>query len=146
MWALAHHYQIFEKLPAEKRGGARNTQSWLHDELVKKSTLNWLTSQKTGKVMPCKLTHALHKILLPELNINSKTLISEHTAQCWLIKLGWRQTVVCKGVYMDGHERHVVVDYWNKVFLPAIEEFEKRMSKFEGPEMKRIDPELEEGQ
>ena len=54
--------------------------------------------------------------------------------------------MVCKGVYMDGHERQDVVDYWNKVFLPAIKEFEKRMSKFEGPEMKRIDPELEEGQ
>ena len=47
---------------------------------------------------------------------------------------------------MDGHERQDVVDYWNKNFLPAIKEFEKRMLKFEGPEMKRIDPELEEGQ
>ena len=47
---------------------------------------------------------------------------------------------------MDGHESQDVVDYWNKVFPPAIKEFKKRMSKFEGPEMKRIDPELEEGQ
>ena len=28
----------------------------------------------------------------------------------------------------------------------CVKEFEKRMSKFEGPEMKRIDPELEEDQ
>ena len=48
--ALAHHYQIFEKLPVEKRGGSGNTCSWLHDESVKKLTLNWLTSQKTGDV------------------------------------------------------------------------------------------------
>jgi len=48
--ALAHHYQIFEKLPDEKHGGSENTHSWLHDESVKKSTLNWLTSQKTGDV------------------------------------------------------------------------------------------------
>ena len=49
-------------------------------------------------------------------------------------------------VYMDGHERDDVVDYRNNSFLPALKEFEKRMSKFEGPEMKRIDPELEEDQ
>lgn len=56
--ALAHHYQIFKKLPIEKRGGAGNAWSWLHNKSVKKSTLNWLTSQKTGEVTPCKLTHA----------------------------------------------------------------------------------------
>ena len=54
--------------------------------------------------------------------------------------------MVRKGVYMDGHERDDVVDYRNNSFLPALKEFEKRMSKFEGPEMKRIDPELEEDQ
>jgi hypothetical protein len=28
----------------------------------------------------------------------------EWTARQWLIKLGWRLTVLQKGVYMDGHE------------------------------------------
>jgi hypothetical protein len=32
--ALARHYQIFEQLPREKRGGARGSQSFLHDESV----------------------------------------------------------------------------------------------------------------
>ena len=54
--------------------------------------------------------------------------------------------MVHKGVYIDGHERDDVVDYWNNIFLPALKYFEKQMSKFEGPEMKRIDPELEEDQ
>ena len=144
--ALARHYQIFEKLPIERRGGAGNTRSWLHDDLVKKSTLNWLTSQKTGEVTPRKLTHALNETLFPELNITPKSPIGERTARRWLIKLGWRRTVVRKGVYMDGHERDDVVDYRNNSFLPALKEFEKRMSKFEGLEMKRIDPELEEDQ
>lgn len=31
--------------------------------------------------------------------------------------------MVCKGVYMDGHERDDVVDYWNNSFLPALKEF-----------------------
>ena len=95
---------------------------------------------------PCKLTHALNETLFLELNITPKTPISEWTAHWWLIKLGWRCTVVHKGVYIDGHERDDVVDYWNNIFLPALKDFEKQMSKFEGPEMKRIDPELEEDQ
>ena len=33
--ALAGHYQIFEKLPIEKRGGSSNSRLWLHDEQVK---------------------------------------------------------------------------------------------------------------
>jgi len=102
--ALACHYQIFEKLPVEKRGGSGKHCSWLHDESVKKLTLNWLTSQKTGNVTPRKLQHALNDRLFTELNITPKSPISEHTARWWLIKLGWRQTVVQKGIYMDGHE------------------------------------------
>jgi hypothetical protein len=75
--ALACHYQIFEKLPVEKCGGLGNTRSWLHDESVKKLTLNWLTSQKTGDVTPRKLQHALNDKLFAELNIAPKSPISE---------------------------------------------------------------------
>jgi len=88
--ALACHYQIFEKLPVEKHGGLGNTHSWMHDESVKESTLNWLTSQKTGDVTPHKLQHALNDRLFAELNFAPKSPISEQTACQWLIKLGWR--------------------------------------------------------
>ena len=46
---------------------------------------------------------------------------------------------------MDGHEWEDVVKYQNEVFLPAIAQFETRMAKLEGPELKKIMPELEEG-
>ena len=62
----------------------------------------------------------MNEIILPELNINLSKGISERTAQHWLIKLGWRRTVVRKGVYMDGHERADVVEYRNNIFLLAI--------------------------
>lgn len=88
--ALACHYKTFEKLPAEKHGGSGNNCSWLHDETVKISTLNWLISQKTGDATPCKLQHALNDRLFAELNIAPKSPISEQTAHWWLIKLGWR--------------------------------------------------------
>ena len=39
--------------------------------------------------------------------------------------------MVKKGVYIDGHEQEDVVDYQNKVFLPALKEFEKHVAKYE---------------
>ncbi|KAF7984968.1 hypothetical protein HWV62_9917 [Athelia sp. TMB] len=144
--ALAHHYQIFEKLPVEKRGGSANARSWLHDQQVKLRTRDWLTSQRTGEVTPRKLQHALNRTIFPELNIELKNPISERTARRWLIKLGWRRTIVRKGVYMDGHERKDVVEYRNKIFLPTLAKFETRMATHEGPELQKVMPELLEGQ
>ena len=144
--ALARHYQIFEKLPIEKRGGSANACSWLHDETVKKRTLDWLRAQPTGKVTPRGLQHALDSTIFPELNIRPKKPFSERTARRWLIKLGWRRTVVRKGVYMDGHERDDVVKYRNEVFLPAMARYEAQMVRYEGPEMKRIEPVLQPGE
>ena len=109
--ALARHYQIFEELPVEKRGGSQNARSWVYDEKVRLQTMNWLTSQKTGDVTPRKLQQALSDTIFPDLNIAVKNPISERTARRWLIKLGWRRTAVRKGVYMDGHERADVVEY-----------------------------------
>ncbi len=118
--ALARHYQIFEALPIERRGGARQSRSWLYDEQVKTWTRDWLTSQKTGEVTPCQLQYALNQTIFPELNITLTKGISECTARHWLIRLGWHWTVMQKGVYMNGHEHADVVEYRNNVFLPAI--------------------------
>jgi hypothetical protein len=60
--------------------------------------------------------------------------------------LGWRLTVLQKGVYMDGHERPDVVEYRNKVFLPAMAKFERRMAHYEGPDLIRVPPKLEPGE
>ena len=47
---------------------------------------------------------------------------------------------------MDGHERPDVVEYRQNVFLPAMEKFEARMAKYEGPGLKRIPPTLKDGE
>ncbi len=47
---------------------------------------------------------------------------------------------------MDGHERADVVDYRQKIFLPAMEEFGWRMALYEGPELKCIPPTLAPGE
>jgi len=51
-----------------------------------------------------------------------------------------------KGVYMDGHKCVDVVEYWDKVFLPAIAKFERQMAQHAGLELKKIMPEPIEGQ
>ena len=47
---------------------------------------------------------------------------------------------------MDGHEREDVKKYHQEVFLPAIAQFEACMSRFEGPELKRVEPTLGPGE
>lgn len=47
---------------------------------------------------------------------------------------------------MDGHERPDVVKYRQEVFLPAIAQYERRMVKFIGPELTRVEPDLAPGE
>ena len=48
--------------------------------------------------------------------------------------------MVRKEVYMDGHERGDVVKYQQEVFLPAMARFQAHMAKFEGTDLKKVDP------
>jgi hypothetical protein len=144
--SLARHYQIFEQLPVERRGGSKNAQSLLKDEAVKKAALSWLTEQAVGSLTPLKFMEGLNGVILPSLGITTKRPLCERTARRWLIKLGWVRTRAKKGVYMDGHERPDVVKYREEVFLPAMEKFERRMIRFEGPELTRVEPVLKPGE
>ena len=47
---------------------------------------------------------------------------------------------------MDGHEREDVVKYRNEVFISVMARFKTRMAKFEGPNLKQVDPVLDDGQ
>jgi hypothetical protein len=102
--ALAWHYQIFEQLPQERRGGVHAVLSWLDDEVVKKSILDYLNNLLTGKVTPQSLQRHVNDMIFPEHSIKAKKSISIQMAQHWLIKLGWQHSTIKKGVYMDGHE------------------------------------------
>ena len=46
---------------------------------------------------------------------------------------------------MDGHKQEDVVKYCNEVFLPAMATFEAQMVKFEGSDLKQVDPVLTDG-
>lgn len=144
--ALARHYQLYEQLPLERRGGYKNARSILKDESVRNVARSWLTSQDIGTVTPQKFCDGLNSEILPGLNIAVKKPICTRTAVRWLIKLGWRKTVLKKGVYMDGHERADVVHYRQFKYLPRIEELQRRMARYEGPNLIRIEPNLAPGE
>jgi len=144
--ALARHYQIFEQLPKERRGGYKNARSLLKEEVVRTASRTWLMEQPIGSVTPSHFNHALNDIILPSLGMTPSKPLCERTARRWLVKLGWTRTVLRKGVYMDGHERADVVEYREKVFLPKMKEFERRMARYEGPELMRIEPNLLPGE
>ena len=144
--ALAWHYQVFEQLPAEKRGGRANALSPLKDERLQLAAHQWLMLQEVGQVTPQQFQHALNETILPALSIVLARPLCERTARCWLLKLGWQQMRLRKGVYMDGHERNDVKKYRWEVFLLAMAAFEHCIVHFEGPELLRVDPQLAPGE
>ena len=102
--------------------------------------------QKTGSVTPKKLQCAINDSILPNLNIYPNKPVSERTAHCWLVKLGWWCTLIWKGIYMDGHECEDVIRYRCEVFLPLMPQYEAHMTQYEGPELKAVEPSLWPGE
>ncbi|KAI0357255.1 hypothetical protein OH77DRAFT_1422815 [Trametes cingulata] len=147
--ALARHYQRFEQLPVERRGGDRG-HSLLSDERVQAASRHYLCSLKTGEVTPKLLRRALNEQILPSLNITLKKPLSERTARRWLVRLGWRRTRLKKGVYMDGHERPDVQQYRSEVFLPRMAQYERCMVQWipdeTGEKLVPVEPTLEPGE
>jgi hypothetical protein len=144
---IARHYQLFEQLPDKERGGDRG-RSLLNDERIQTAARAHLLTLATGEVTLRRFHHALNARILPALGYTLARWLSEHTARRWLIKLGWRRTMLKKGVYMDGHERPDVVEYRLKTFLPLMALHEKKMVQWvaRGSELVRVDPDLGPGE
>lgn len=73
---------MFEQLPTEKHGGRANALSPLKDERLQLAARQWLMLQEVGQVIGIVLARPL----------------CERTARRWLLKLGWQQTRLQKGV------------------------------------------------
>jgi len=102
----------------------------------------------TGEVTPMWFHCMLNEHILPSLGYTLRKGLLEHTAQQWLVKLGWRNKTLGKGVYMDGYEQLDVVEYCMKIFLPLMALLQKRMVKWkvEGSELMHIDLKLRPGE
>ena len=140
---LACHYQKFQQLPPEKRGSSGG-RSLFNDERVQRASRAYLTGLCIGDVTPKVFRCALNERILPSLDYMLEVGLSECTARRWLYKLGWRQTRLKKGVYMDGHERDDVREYRDSSFLPLMASFERRMVHWEANEsgLEHVEPKL----
>ena len=77
--------------------------------------------------MPTLLQKQVNEFIIPALGLGlGRQRISEHCAHHWLHKLGYGDTEVRKGIYVDGHKRPDVVEHRQK-FLEMIKEM---ISKF----------------
>jgi len=90
----------------------------------------YLTNLAMGEVTPKRFQHALNERILPSLGIELRAGLSVSTAQRWLVKLGWRNRRLTKGVYIDRHKREDVKTYQQDVFLPKMAEYERMMVKW----------------
>ncbi|KDQ24978.1 hypothetical protein PLEOSDRAFT_32910 [Pleurotus ostreatus PC15] len=122
------------------------SHSWLHDPAVRSRVQSFLRNVPTGKVTPQVLSKHVNNTIFPELRINPKKPLSNRAGTHWLQNLGWRHTLVKKGVHMDGHEHVDVVQYRNAVFLLQMAKYEACMVHYEGPELRRVEPTLAEGE
>jgi len=144
---LACHYQLFEQLPPQKQGKYLN-RLLLNDEQVQAAARTYLMGLSTGEVTPLHFHHMLNERILPSLRYALKNDLSLRTAWQWLVRLGWRNKLLRKGVYMDGHERPDVMKYHNNTFLHSMEKYWAKMTIWEikESELVRIDPVLGPGE
>lgn len=101
-----------------------------------------------GKVTLAIFQSALNEHIFPSLGIEVNNGISERTARQWLVKLGWQNAMMTKGVNIDGHKRNNVKMYWKEKFLPDMAEYEQHMVKWlpDGPELRHVDLILHPGE
>ena len=109
--ALAQYYEKHGNLPIDQCGGYRKGLSCLEDPDVAAAVHAWLAKQSLKEMTPMTFCQALNTMILPDLGVALKHPLSHHTAQQWLLKLGYRQCLLRKGVYMDGHEQEDVIKY-----------------------------------
>ena len=80
----------------------------------------------------CTTDHIIQYVARSEIlaKLNRTKTISHATAHRWIKKMGYRWQLCPHGQYVDGHERADVVEYCEKIFLPAIKGLESKMRKW----------------
>ena len=106
-------YLRHDKLPLYCLGQAKWTA--FEDEDIAREIKLRLTEKVKGPYM--KAGDVVNVIVSPEIQVIlrqkgiCKPSIMEHTARCWLARLGWQYRKIQNGMYIDGHEREDVVEY-----------------------------------
>lgn len=147
--ALFLHYRAYDSLPIETRGGKRNGNSFLDDELVFNACRSWLLNQAIGSISAQSFQIAFNEEIAPRILMVDFKPISLSTIYRWLPRLGFTNSKEQKGVYIDGHERPDVVAYRDEVFLPMMKQLDKLSVHYIEDEhgiLTTIEPELLPGQ
>jgi hypothetical protein len=122
-------YLQSEKLPLHRYGTYHS--SILEDEDFRRDIQLHLTEiAKNGYI---QAQDVVDYVATPEIQARLGTTvrgIHVRTARRWLHTLSWRYTQTKKGMYIDGHERHDVVEYRQK-FVERWKEYEKRFVIFD---------------
>ena len=86
--------------------------------------------QIIDKEMPAGLKKYLEVELFPRIHLKVGNGICLSTARRWLHREGFRYMKYSKGLYYDGHDRPDVLDYRQKHFLPAMQQYRLRMVEY----------------
>ena len=86
--------------------------------------------QIVDKEMPAGLKKYLEVELFPRIHLKVGKGICLSTARRWLHREGFRYMKYSKGLYYDGHDRPDVLDYRQKHFLPAMQQYRLRMVEY----------------
>lgn len=134
-------------IPEGKRGCHTKSHSWFNDEEVQLAVREYLngpeaakgkgiTGYRIAQVVGDHLDSERAKTIVHEAIKDSNTKlptsescsrrIKARTARRWLQWMGLSHHRLTKAVYVDGHERPDVVEYWNKSFIPKWLEYRKR--------------------
>lgn len=98
------------------------------------------------QITPHKLQREVNQTIIPALGLDlGKSTITENCARRWLKKLGYENTTVKKGIYVDGHQRADVVAY-RATFLAAVAKNEHLRAQFSDETLELIPPTLQDGE
>lgn len=156
-WARV--FEETQELPSSQRGAHRKVFSLLSLPEVAHAMRAYLRSNKwsmtpallaqysagtmapaTAKVyarqiaeqeMPNGLSKYVTEEIFPRFGTKIQGGIKPRTARRWMYREGFRYVKHQKGIYVDGHERPDVVEYRQKVFIPAIRSYQPRIVEYE---------------
>ncbi|KAH9115605.1 hypothetical protein LEN26_012972 [Aphanomyces euteiches] len=135
-WAKA--YARDGQLPESQRGKHQKSSSMIHDEDFLSKCGKWLRTTLPPQRTPRNFQLYLNEILLPSLTGALQTTVSIETSRRWMIHAGYKYGAWSKDVFLDGHERHDVVEY-RADFCRKWIELSKRMVSYTGPDMETVE-------
>ena len=86
--------------------------------------------QIIDKEMPQELKKYLEVVLFPQIHLKVRKGISLSTAHCWVHHEGFHNMQYKKALYYDGHDWPNVLDYQQKHFLPAMQQYQSWMVEY----------------